>query len=105
MNGPDVDGPGGSVSAGSEGWRLRRMDAWAKVEDEGLCSCARESTVPAVGVLSLPSSANKRPFTSPGARVRELRLDAIAELAPSESSSSSSSEPSLRLPESGCSVA
>ena len=59
----------------------------------------------AVGVLSLRSEAKTGvPFKSVGASVKELRLDPRADVAPSESSSSSSSDrSSVLLDDSDCS--
>lgn len=50
----------------------------------------------AVGVLSLRSGVKTAPLTSP-LRVKEFRFDPTAELTPSESSSSSSSDRSSLL--------
>lgn len=55
-------------------------------------ACACDRRVAAVGVLSLRSWKSVEPFTS--VRAREFRVDCPLLLGPSESSSSSSPEPS-----------
>ena len=76
------------------------MEACEGKELDGRCdACACDSKVAAVGVFS---SGKTTSCLVPLERLSELRFEAFAELGPSDSSSSSSSDP---LPASACSLA
>ena len=96
----DGDWDGTAERGPSPGPGCRRIDAWEGNELDGgrWDACAWDRRLAAVGVFS----SGKTTVFAPLARLSELRFEAFAELGPSDSSSSSSSEP---LPASACSLA